>query len=261
MAKNHLQLWPLSTMPARETIITRKWWCWIGHVLHKGCQLHHQSCNPLDPRGKAEAWWTEDNRVKNYGSGNEEHERELGHHPEAGQWHTGVEELRCWTVRQLAWWVIMNECLCVYRARESVHQQQAFSSCCATARWLLHFKEAGQSWRLVLFFHAEYVTSWKDTSWQKSRFHSSVPSLWSCQSGRLTKTQHLAAYRKTEKLVQQTFRDEYWTNVHVLWNLHSGYILIQWHNVCCIEFCIIHVGMYDVKDACPVHWPEHVHYT
>ena len=47
-----------------ETIITRKRWRWIGHVLHKGCQLHHQSCNPLDPRGKAEAWSTEDNLAK-----------------------------------------------------------------------------------------------------------------------------------------------------------------------------------------------------
>ena len=30
----------------------------------QGCQLHHQSCNPLDPRGKAEAWSTEDNLAK-----------------------------------------------------------------------------------------------------------------------------------------------------------------------------------------------------
>ena len=48
------------------------------------CQLHHQSCNPLDPRGKAKAWSTEDNLAKNCGSGNEEHEPQLGHHPEAG---------------------------------------------------------------------------------------------------------------------------------------------------------------------------------
>ena len=50
----------------------------------QGCQLHHQSCNLLDPRGKAEAWLIEDNPVKNCGSGTEEHEAQLGHHPEAG---------------------------------------------------------------------------------------------------------------------------------------------------------------------------------
>ena len=44
----------------------------------QGCQLHHQSCNPLDPRGKAEAWSTKDNLAKNCGSGNEEHESQLG---------------------------------------------------------------------------------------------------------------------------------------------------------------------------------------
>ena len=73
----------------------------------QGCLFHHQSCNPLDPRGKAEAWLTKDILVKNCGSGNEEDEPQLGHHPEAGQWQTGVEELRCCLIRQLAWWVVM----------------------------------------------------------------------------------------------------------------------------------------------------------
>ena len=65
-----------------ETIITRNRWRWIGHVLRKECQLHYQSCNPLDPRGKAEAWSTEDNLAKNCRSGNED-EPQLGRHPEA----------------------------------------------------------------------------------------------------------------------------------------------------------------------------------
>ena len=72
-----------------------------AHVA-QGCQLHHQSCNPLDPRGKADAWSTEDNLAKNCGSGNEEHDPQLGHHPEAGQCQTGVEDLRCCSIRQLA---------------------------------------------------------------------------------------------------------------------------------------------------------------
>ena len=67
-----------------ETIITRKRWRWIEHVLRK-MPIHHQSCNPLETRGKAEVWSTEDNLVKNCGSRNEEDELQLGHHPEAGQ--------------------------------------------------------------------------------------------------------------------------------------------------------------------------------
>ena len=54
------------------------------------CQLHHQSCNPLDPRGKAKAWSTEDNLAKNCGSGNKGHEPQLGYHPETGQRDRGV---------------------------------------------------------------------------------------------------------------------------------------------------------------------------
>ena len=56
---------------------------WAGAV--QGCQLHHQSCNPVDLRGKVEAWSTEENPVENCGGRNEEHEPHLGHHPEAGQ--------------------------------------------------------------------------------------------------------------------------------------------------------------------------------
>ena len=51
----------------------------------QGCQLHHQSCDPLDPRGKVEAWLTKDNLAKNCGNRNEEDEPQLGHHQEAGQ--------------------------------------------------------------------------------------------------------------------------------------------------------------------------------
>ena len=43
------------------------------------------------------------------------HEPQLGHHPEAGQWQRGVEELRCCPIRQQAWWVVMmmkQSCCC-----------------------------------------------------------------------------------------------------------------------------------------------------
>ena len=62
----------------------------------------------LEPRVKAEAWSTEDNLAKNCRSGTEEHEPQLGYHPEAGQWQTGVEELRCRLIRQLAWRVVIK---------------------------------------------------------------------------------------------------------------------------------------------------------
>ena len=58
----------------------------VWEPVAQGCQLHHQSCNPPDPRGrgKVEAWLTEDNLAKNCGSRNEEHESQLGHAPSRG---------------------------------------------------------------------------------------------------------------------------------------------------------------------------------
>ena len=52
-------------------------------------------------------WSTEDSLAKNCGSGTEEHEPQLGHHPEASQWQTGVKELSCCPVCQPAWQVVM----------------------------------------------------------------------------------------------------------------------------------------------------------
>ena len=110
LAKNHLQPRPLSTVPAREygdhhhqEAMALDW-----ALAAEGCQLCHQSCNPLDPRGKVEVWSTEDNLAKNCGSKNEEYEWQLGHYPEAGQWQTGLEELRCCPIRQLMWQVVMT---------------------------------------------------------------------------------------------------------------------------------------------------------
>ena len=68
------------------------------------CQLHHQSCNPLDPRVKVEALSTEDDLSKNCGSRNE---AQLGLHPEAGQWQTGVEGLHCCRIGPQAWQIVM----------------------------------------------------------------------------------------------------------------------------------------------------------
>ena len=109
LTKNHLKPWPLSMGQARgygdhyqQEAMTLDWAC-----AAQGWQLHHKLCNPLDPRGKEEAWSTEDNLEKNCGSRNGEHEPQLDHHPEAGQRQAGVEELRCWPIRQLVWWVVM----------------------------------------------------------------------------------------------------------------------------------------------------------
>ena len=73
----------------------------------QGCQPHRQSYNPLDLRGKGETWLTEDNLAKNCGSRNEENEPQLGHHPEAGQWQKGVDELHCCLTCQQAWQIVM----------------------------------------------------------------------------------------------------------------------------------------------------------
>ena len=105
LAMNHVLPWPLSTVPARgygdhhhqEAMVMN----WARAA--QGCQLHHQSCNPLDPRGKVEVWSTEDNLAKNCVSRHEEHEPQLGHHPEAGQWQTGMGEFHCFPTHQLAW--------------------------------------------------------------------------------------------------------------------------------------------------------------
>ena len=50
----------------------------------------------------------------------------------------------------------------------------------------------------------------------KYRFYSSADSLWSRWRRRLTKTGPLATSRKIQKLIQQTFRGESRTNIHVL---------------------------------------------
>ena len=41
-------------------------------------------------------------------------EQQLGHHPKAGQWQTGVEELCCCPICKLAWWVVRNEWMNLY---------------------------------------------------------------------------------------------------------------------------------------------------
>ena len=91
------------------------------------CQPHHQSCNPLDPRGKVEVWSTKDNLVKNCGSSNEEHEPQLGHRPEAGQWQTRLEELRCCPTCQQAWRVVMMMTSDAVFVIEEMSQQKSYT--------------------------------------------------------------------------------------------------------------------------------------
>ena len=96
--------------------------------------------------------------------------------------------------------------------RESVRQQFAFSCDCAIANRLLHFKEAGQSLYLVhipALIHHFLVRHFL----AKHSFHSSVCLLRSCLSGRLMKTGSSTTSRMIKKLKQQTFREEYQTNI------------------------------------------------
>ena len=62
----------------------------------------------------------------------------------------------------------------------------------------------------------------------KCSLRSSVRSLWSCRIGRLMKAGPSVSSRKVQNLIQQTFREEQHTNIHVLWNVHSGYTIIRW---------------------------------
>ena len=83
---------------------------WLkSNCLAKTCCAKMQTPSPKlqFTGGKAEAWLTEDNLVKNCGSGNEEDESQLGHQPEAGQWQTGLEELLCCPICQLARRIVM----------------------------------------------------------------------------------------------------------------------------------------------------------
>ena len=101
--------------------------------------------------------------------------------------------------------------------------------------------------RLILHFLLRCILA-------KCSFRSSIHSQQSCRSGRLMKTGPLATRRKIEKLIQQTFREEYRTNIHVLLNLHFWYTIIWWCKVFCVHFSVIHVSMYYVVDVCSVHW-------
>ena len=145
-------------------------------------------------------------------------------------------------------------CLYARGGRESL-PQLAFSCGCATAKWhrcILKKRAICSPWFIFLRLMLR-------CSQAKCSFHSSVCSQGWCWGGRLKKTGPSATCRNIEKLIQQTFREEYWRNVHVLGNLPPGYSIILWCNICCFEFSIFRVGMYDIMDACSVHLSEHVH--
>ena len=76
----------------------------------------------------------------------------------------------------------------------------------------------------------------------KCGFHSSFAVVMPMQ-----KADKNRSLGKIQKLIQQTFRDQYWTAVHVLWNLHPRHTMILW----CDIFCI-HVWVYDVVNACSI---------
>ena len=80
-----------------ETIITRKWWHWIGDMPRK-------DANSIT---KVAIYWTQEGKWK-HGQPKTTWRRTvegemLGCHSEAGEWQTGLEEIRCSPVHQLAW--------------------------------------------------------------------------------------------------------------------------------------------------------------
>ena len=141
-------------------------------------------------------------------------------------------------------------CAHVSEGRERVPQQPAFFL------WMRHsqlafciLKERANcsAW---FIFPRFFNTSLPDkaipgTSWRPYRI------------GRLTRRGSSATSRKSQELITTDIQRG--ISVHVLWNRHSWYAIIRSCNVCCVEFSIIRVGIYD--GACSVHLSEHVHYT
>ena len=107
LAKKHLQPGLLSKVPARwygdyhHQKLMALDWAWAA----QGCQLHHQSCNPTDPRGAAEVQSTEDNWRRTV----EAEMRTLSHNwaPSRG-WPVRdmVEEHPHCPVHLLVWWAV-----------------------------------------------------------------------------------------------------------------------------------------------------------
>ena len=58
---------------------------------------------------------------------------------------------------------------------------------------------------------------------------------------------------KDSKTCTTDFREEYQTNIYVLWNFHLWYAIIWRCNVFWVLFSVVHVGMYGMVDACSVH--------
>ena len=106
--------------------------------------------------------------------------------------------------------------------------------------WLCHsqlafaFWKSGPNFSLALFSPHLICHFLMRHFLAKCSFFYSACSPRSCRSGGLTKTGPLATGRKIQKLVQQTFREEYQTNSRVSWNRHSGSTIIWWCDVCCV---------------------------
>ena len=94
-------------MSSVRTCIIWKRWCRNGHVLRKDANFITKAAIHWTPQRKQKCGWLK-TTWQGTGSGNEEDELQLGHHPGAGQWQTGVEDLRCCPIRQLAWWVAVS---------------------------------------------------------------------------------------------------------------------------------------------------------
>ena len=117
-------------------------------------------------------------------------------------------------------------CECLGGGGESVSKQHFLVVVPQPIRFCVWQKWANHStWfifpRLICHFLVRHIPA-------KSSFSSSVHSLWSCLSGRLTKMEPLATSRKIQKLIQQTSREKYRTSVHILWNLYLECTILWW---------------------------------
>ena len=153
--------------------------------------------------------------------------------------------------------ILMHACLCLRGGRQSVSNQHFLVVVPQPISFCILKKQAnGSAWFIFKCLIPHFL---RRNFLAICSFHFSVHSQQSCRSWRLTKTGPVAASRKMKK--KRYFqREEYQTNIQVFWDLHPRYTIIRWCNVCCFEFLVVHVSVYEV-DACFVHLPEYVHYA
>ena len=93
---------------------------------------------------------------------------------------------------------------------------------------------------------AYYLTSCQDTSWQNA---ASILQFIRCSHANAEgwQKQALGHHWKDSKTHMTDFQIGI-SDIHVLCILRLGYTIIWWCDVCCVEFSVVHISMYDVMN-------------